>query len=145
MTLLTFISTSVALLGKERSQVLFNMTTAPFTIALGEADLESMKTNLHAHLSSGIQIAPTETCISPDDLDILTEALFNDDDERRKRPWIHRASSFRVELSIVVENTLTLIDEDLIERLACGIREAEVRSLLKQLCWLLTECSCGGS
>ncbi|KAI7541603.1 hypothetical protein KC331_g8465 [Hortaea werneckii] len=102
------------------------MTTAPFTIALGEADLVSMNTNLHAHLSSGIQIASTETCISPDDPDVLMEALLNDDD-RRKRPWFHRASSFRVELSIVVaENTLTLIDEDLIERLACSIREAEL-------------------
>ncbi|KAI7162078.1 hypothetical protein KC349_g2258 [Hortaea werneckii] len=102
------------------------MTPAPFTIALGEADLVSMNTNLHAHLSSGIQIASTETCISPDDPDVLMEALLNDDD-RRKRPWFHRASSFRVELSIVLaENTLTLIDEDLIERLACSIREAEL-------------------
>ena len=110
------------------------MTTAPFTIALGEADLVSTNTNLHAHLSSGIQIAPTETCISPDDPDVLKEALLNDYD-RCKRPWIIRASCFQVELSIVVaENALTLIDEGLIERLACSIQEAEVRNLLHQLC-----------
>lgn len=121
------------MLGTERSQFLFNMATAPFTLALGEADLVSTNTDLHAHLFSSIQLAPTEIHISPEDSDVLTEALRNDDD-RCKRPWIQRANSFQIELSIrVAENTLTLINEDLIERLASSFREAEVRSLLRQL------------
>ena len=133
------------MLGRGRPQVPFNMTTAPFTIALGEADLVSTNTDLHAHLSSAIQLAPTENYISPDDSNVLMKALLNDDD-RGKRPWIHRASSFRVELSIIAaDSTMTLISEDLIARLASSIREAEVRSLLQHLRWLLIECSCGGN
>ncbi|KAI7508032.1 hypothetical protein KC347_g6421 [Hortaea werneckii] len=102
------------------------MATAPFTIALGEADLVSANTDLHAHLSSDIQLAPMENYTSRDDSDLLTKALFSDDDWC-KRPWIHRASSFQVELSIVAaDTTLTLITEDLIARLASSIREAEL-------------------
>ncbi|KAI6807515.1 hypothetical protein KC332_g13365 [Hortaea werneckii] len=111
------------------------MATAPFTLALGEADLMSTHTDLHAHLFSSIQLAPTENHISPDDSDVLMKALRNDDD-RCKRPWIHRANSFRIELSIgVAENTLTLINEGLIERLASSFQEAE---LWRQLSLVVT-------
>ncbi|KAI7476271.1 hypothetical protein KC351_g9559 [Hortaea werneckii] len=111
------------------------MATAPLTLALGEADLVSTNTDLHAHLFSSIQLAPTENHTSPNDSDVLTKALRNDDD-RCKRPWIQRANSFHIELSVAVaENTLTLINEDLIERLASSIREAE---LWRQLSLVVT-------
>jgi len=96
----------------------------PATLDLGRLDLVSTTSGLQLQLESLAQFAP----FAEDDDNAersLTAQLLTAD--RRDRPWICRASNFRLVLGLRIADDLHVADRDaLMNELAISLREANV-------------------